>query len=81
MNAGLVGCDFPGDPDQYCYKNYILVILRGGGGVGWESPDPLSPSGSAHGLAATKLHLFYSVYLYTHARAIYPDELQALCFA
>ena len=46
-----------------------------------EGPDPLSPSGSAHGSAVTKLHLFYSVYLNTHARAIYPDELQELCFA
>ena len=45
LNAGLVALSFLADPDQYCVENLYFCDFSVSGG-----PDPLTPSGSAHGI-------------------------------
>ena len=44
LNAGLVACDFSGEPDQYCKETLYFCYFLGGTGP----PAPPPPSGSTH---------------------------------
>ena len=61
LNAGLVACDFSGDPDQYCKETlYFFLFFQVGGG----GPNPLSPPLDPHTYSINKhgkIHLIEKV--------------------
>ena len=57
---------YQGGPNVNFYRNpYMFLLFSGGGGGGGGCPDPLSPSGSAHGQCHHNGTIFITVPLLT----------------